>query len=48
MEPVVDGRLAMTQIALLRPGDEVELTLLRNGQRLSVGVIVGSRPPRSS
>jgi serine protease DegS len=48
MQPVVDGRLTMTQIALLRPGDEVELSLLRDGQPLNVDVIVGSRPPRSS
>ncbi|MDJ0877008.1 MAG: trypsin-like peptidase domain-containing protein [Halieaceae bacterium] len=48
MEPVVDGRITMTQIALLRPGDEVELSLLRGAAEVNVNVVVGSRPPRSS
>ncbi len=48
MEPVVDGRLTMTQIALLRPGDAVELSLLRGVEEINLNVIVGSRPPRSS
>jgi serine protease DegS len=47
MQPVVDGRATMHQIALLRPGDAIELNLLRNSETSVVQVIVGVRaePP---
>ena len=48
MEPVVDGQITMNQIALLRPGDAVELSLLRNSREISVNVVVGSRPSAES
>jgi serine protease DegS len=46
MQPVVDGQATMHQIALLRPGDVVEVTLLRETRELNLQVIVGIRPPR--
>ena len=48
MEPVVDGQITMNQIALLRPGDAVELSLLRDNEDITVNVIVGSRPVAES
>lgn len=48
MRPVSDGRATMHQIALLRPGDAVELNLQRAGESQLVQVIVGVRPaPRA-
>ncbi|MEP5764800.1 MAG: trypsin-like peptidase domain-containing protein [Halieaceae bacterium] len=47
MQPVVDGRVTMHQIALLRPGDAVDLTLRREGQDMKMKVVVGSRPESS-
>jgi serine protease DegS len=44
MQPVVDGRATMHQIALLRPGDVVEVSLLRGSEELALRVIVGIRP----
>ena len=44
MEPVVDGQITMNQISLLRPGDAVELSLLRGDEEIQVSVVVGSRP----
>lgn len=46
MQPVVDGQATMHQIALLRPGDVVEVTLRRATEELSLQVIVGIRPQR--
>lgn len=40
-EPVRDGRLAMHRIALLRPGDSVDIALLRGQQSLELTAIVG-------
>jgi serine protease DegS len=48
MQPVVDGQATMHQIALLRPGDVVEVTLRRESQELNLQVIVGIRPPRGN
>jgi serine protease DegS len=48
MEPVVDGRITMNQIAMLRPGDAVELSLLRGSDEIQVSVVVGSRPTADS
>ena len=46
MQPVVDGQATMHQIALLRPGDMVEVSLRRETGELDVKVIVGIRPER--
>ena len=40
-EPVRDGRLTMHQIALLRPGDTVAISVQRNLQSLELRAIVG-------
>ena len=44
MQPVMDGRATMHQIALLRPGDAVEINLRRKEQNMVLQVIVGVRP----
>jgi serine protease DegS len=46
MQPVVDGQATMHQIALLRPGDMVEVSLRRDAGDQDVEVIVGIRPER--
>ena len=40
-EVVRDGRLTMLQIAMLKPGDSVEISLQRNQQSLDVKAVVG-------
>jgi len=40
-EPVRDGRLTMHKIAMLRPGDPVSITLLRNQQSFELRAVVG-------
>ena len=40
-EPVKDGRLTMHHIALLRPGDSVDIALLRGEQSLELRAVVG-------
>ena len=44
MEPVLDGQATMNQIAMLKPGDAVELSLLRGEDLVSLNIIVGSQP----
>lgn len=44
MEPVIDGQSAMNQIALLKPGDTVELSVLRGEEELNLNVTVATRP----
>jgi serine protease DegS len=39
--PVQDGRLTMHRIALLRPGDTVEISVQRNQQSLTLRAVVG-------
>jgi serine protease DegS len=46
MQPVADGQATMHQIALLRPGDVVEVSLRRETEELNLQVIVGIRPER--
>ena len=41
-EAVVDGRVTMHQIALLRPGDKINVTVQRNQQSIDLEAIVGS------
>jgi len=40
-EPVQDGRLTMHKIALLRPGDNVAISLLRDRQSMELTAVVG-------
>ncbi len=40
-EPVKDGRMTMQRIAMLRPGDSVDIALLREQQSLELRAIVG-------
>ena len=40
-EPVKDGRLTMHHFALLRPGDSVDIALLRGEQSLELRAVVG-------
>lgn len=40
-EPVQDGRLTMHRIALLRPGDSIEVTVQRNQQSMELRAVVG-------
>lgn len=44
MEPVQDVQLAMQKIALLRPGDAVDVSLQRGSENLNMRVIVSARP----
>ncbi len=44
MQQVVDGRSTRQQIALLRPGDTVSMTLVREGAEINLRVVVGQRP----
>ena len=47
MEPVQDGRSTMNQIAMLRPGDAVDISLRRGNDDIRLNVVVGSRPQAS-
>jgi serine protease DegS len=40
-----DGRTGMLRVSRLLPGDQASLNILRNGQALTLEIIVGSRPP---
>jgi serine protease DegS len=40
-EPVRDGRLTMHRIALLKPGESVEIAVLRDRQSIELNAIVG-------
>ncbi|HZJ91794.1 MAG TPA: Do family serine endopeptidase AlgW [Thiopseudomonas sp.] len=40
-----DGRTSMNQVALMQPGATVDITVLRNGQALTVTADIGVRPP---
>lgn len=43
-KPVNDARAAMNITAALSPGDEVDLTVMRHGKRLSLHATIGERP----
>lgn len=43
-EAVIDGRVAMHRIAMLRPGDNVAVSLLRGTETLGYSIVVGARP----
>ncbi|MDY0205118.1 MAG: Do family serine endopeptidase AlgW [Pseudomonas sp.] len=40
-----DGRTSMNQVALMQPGATVDITVLRNGQALTLTASIGVRPP---
>lgn len=41
-EPVLDGRLTMHRIAQLRPGDRIDITVMRDNQSIDLQAIVGT------
>jgi serine protease DegS len=41
-ETVLDGRLTMHRIALLRPGDKISITVQRNQQSIDLQAVIGS------
>jgi serine protease DegS len=43
--PIIDARLAMSEIAAIDPGERLPLTIIRAGERLEVSLLVGERPP---
>ncbi|WP_439133223.1 trypsin-like peptidase domain-containing protein [Pseudomaricurvus sp.] len=45
---VSDGRLSMMQVAQGRPGDEIEIEVLRNGQKVTLNGVLGVKPPAKS
>ncbi len=47
-EPVADGYEAMNRVAGTRPGESIQLTIIRLGQKLRLDVTVGMRPPVES
>ena len=40
-----DGRNSMNQVARARPGDEIDIVILRNGKQLTLTAEIGIRPP---
>lgn len=44
-EPAGDGRRSMNQVARTRPGDQIRIEVLRNGQPLELTAEIGMRPP---
>ncbi|MFV0477197.1 MAG: S1C family serine protease [Parahaliea sp.] len=47
-EPIQDGRQTMHQIAMLRPGDNLDITVKRDQQSLDLHAIVGVLRPAST
>jgi serine protease DegS len=43
--PILDPRVAMSDIAAIDPGEELPLTILRDGESREVTLEVGERPP---
>ncbi len=43
-EPARDGRTSMNQVARVRPGERIDLNVLRNGKSLTLTATVGTRP----
>jgi serine protease DegS len=41
-EPVLDGRLTMMQIAMLKPGDRITVTVRRGQQTLNLEAVIGT------
>ncbi len=47
-EPANDGRSSMNQVARTRPGEVIDIDVMRNGKELKLQAEVGVRPPVSS
>ncbi|MBU3069721.1 trypsin-like peptidase domain-containing protein [Aestuariicella sp. G3-2] len=45
---VSDGRLSMMQVAQGRPGDKIEIEVLRNGEKVTVNGVLGVKPPTNN
>ncbi|RCV91109.1 Do family serine endopeptidase [Billgrantia montanilacus] len=43
--PILDARVAMSDIAAIQPGATLPLTVVRSGEKLSIELEVGERPP---
>ncbi|WP_043238608.1 Do family serine endopeptidase AlgW [Stutzerimonas azotifigens] len=43
--PASDGRTSMNQVAQTRPGDSIDIEILRNGKAMTLSAEVGMRPP---
>ncbi|AMD00237.1 MULTISPECIES: Do family serine endopeptidase [Halomonas] len=43
--PILDARVAMSDIAAIQPGATLPLTVVRSGDKLSIELEVGERPP---
>jgi serine protease DegS len=43
--PILDARVAMSDIAAIQPGATLPLTVVRSGERLTIDLEVGERPP---
>lgn len=47
-EQASDGRTSMNQVARTRPGDKIDIDILRNGKPLTLTAEVGMRPPAAA
>src|SRR3990167_3391753 len=47
-QPASDGRKSMNLVAQAKPGEEVSIAIVRNGQALELRTEIGLRPPVSS
>ncbi len=44
-EDALDGRTSMNQVALMMPGHDIQLDILRNGKPRTLTAVIGVRPP---
>ncbi|QLF92388.1 trypsin-like peptidase domain-containing protein [Pseudomonas sp. ABC1] len=44
--PAADGRSSMNQVARVRPGEHIDIRILRNGKLLTLQAAVGQRPQK--
>lgn len=44
-EDAIDGRTSMNQVALMMPGHDIQLEILRNGKPRTLTAVIGVRPP---
>ncbi|WP_263142297.1 Do family serine endopeptidase AlgW [Pseudomonas sp. RIT-PI-AD] len=47
-EQAGDGRRSMNQVARTKPGEKIDIEILRNGEKLKLSAEVGMRPPPST
>jgi len=47
-KPIIDGRKSMTEIARYRPGEEVQVTVLRNSKEMTFTARISERPKTQS